>query len=98
MNMLSSVIYVEQEEECYKHVMQGLQKKKKNAINMQGRAYRKRRSMLQTCWVGYTEKKEEKKILTLLRPSLDTNNLVKNFFRANIGLKQVFQSGQGIGR
>ena len=34
-------------------------KKKKNATNMLGRVYRKRRRMLQTCWVGYIYKKKK---------------------------------------
>ena len=62
-----------EEEECYKPVGQGIQKKKKNATNLLGwvyrkrrsatnmlsRVYRKRRRMLQTCCVGYIEKEEE---------------------------------------
>ena len=68
----SRVKYIEKEEECYKdeQIMQkrrrmlqtrvGYQKKKKNATNMLGgRVYRKRKRMLQTCWVGYIENEEE---------------------------------------
>ena len=44
-------------EECYKCVGQG-NREKKTATNT-SRVQRKRRRMLQTCWVGFIEKEEE---------------------------------------